>query len=55
MLVNLAVHYNTMSFKRQELRTLMYMFYTVRNQLTMYTEALDVKSYAIAVLASDNY
>ena len=32
------------------------MFYMVRNQLAMYTEALnDVKFYVIVVLASDTY
>jgi len=47
---------HSLSFKLHNFRTLLYMFYMVRNQLLMYTEALgDVHSYVTAAMASDNY
>ena len=51
--VNLDKHF--LSFELHELRDLLYIFYMVRNQLLMYTEALsDVQSYVNVAMTSDN-
>ena len=52
----LTLNKHVLSFKQHELRNLLYIFYMVRKQLLMYTEALsDVQSYVNAAMASDSY
>ena len=44
------------SFKIHELRNLLYIFYMIKNQLFMYTDALsDVQAYINAAMASETY